>query len=97
MYRFFYRIVFNLTREFSKTLRSTESWIPICLPKFQQDCQVYAHFSSLSDDCLTNLMFITGDQNGFNDLSIAKRNITNHLYCLLQPHFLLIIPTAVIS
>jgi vacuolar fusion protein MON1 len=46
------RLVFNLI-ECSESFKSSESWTPICLPKFDPNGFLHAHVSYLAEDCVS--------------------------------------------
>lgn len=72
------KLIFNLI-DCSESFKSTESWVPICLPKFDMNGFMYAYISYLSDDCEACLILMSSDCNGFTLLSEAKTKITDKL------------------
>uniref|UniRef100_A0A0A9YI31 Vacuolar fusion protein MON1 homolog n=1 Tax=Lygus hesperus TaxID=30085 RepID=A0A0A9YI31_LYGHE len=63
----------------SESLKTAESWTPICLPNFNADGFLYAHVSYMSDNCPACLLLLTVDQELFFQLSEAKMKITEKL------------------
>lgn len=58
----------------SQSLRSSESWTPICLPRFSDKGFLYAYVCFVAEDvCLT---FVTGDQSDFYTLHEARIEVT---------------------
>jgi hypothetical protein len=54
----------------SQSLRSSESWTPICLPKFSDKGYLYAYVCFLSTDI--SLTLITGSDSAFHEMQVAK-------------------------
>jgi hypothetical protein len=50
----------------SPALRTAETWLPICLPKFNPDGFVYAFISYISENL--GMVFVSADRDGFNPL-----------------------------
>lgn len=50
----------------SATLRSVETWLPICLPKFNPAGFVHAYISFVRED--VGLVFISADRDAFEPL-----------------------------
>lgn len=74
------RIIFNLI-DSTENFKYSESWTPICLPKFDPNGFMHAHVSYLSEDCeaCLLLMSVERDHSVFSELSEAKRKITEKL------------------
>lgn len=74
------RIIFNLI-DSTENFKYSESWTPICLPKFDPNGFMHAHISYLADDCeaCLLLMSVERDHSVFSELSEAKRKITEKL------------------
>lgn len=74
------RIIFNLI-DSTENFKYSESWTPICLPKFDPNGFMHAHVSYLADDCeaCLLLMSVERDHSVFSELSEAKRKITDKL------------------
>lgn len=63
----------------SESLKTSETWTPICLPKFEQNGFLYAHISYLDETCNVCLLMITVDENLFHILSNSHRLIAEKL------------------
>ncbi|WVW78638.1 hypothetical protein I302_100598 [Kwoniella bestiolae CBS 10118] len=50
----------------SSTLRSSETWLPICFPKFNPAGFVHAYISYVTED--VGLVFVSADREAFEDL-----------------------------
>ena len=50
----------------SSTLRSSESWLPICFPKFNPAGFVHAYVSYVLED--VGLVFVSADREAFEEL-----------------------------
>lgn len=61
----------------SQSLRSSESWTPICLPKFSDKGYLYAYVCYLADDI--SLTLITGSDSAFSDMQASKVRILDDL------------------
>lgn len=72
------KLVFNLI-DCSESFKSTESWVPICLPKFDPNGFMYAYITYLSNDCEACLILMSSDCHAFPALSEAKTKITDKL------------------
>lgn len=72
------RLIFNLI-ECSESLKNSENWTPICLPKFDMNGYLHAHVSYLTDDCPACLLLMSVDRDAFHTLSEAKERITEKL------------------
>jgi len=65
-------IIQNLV-DSSESLKTAESWTPICLPKFDSNGYMHGHVSYLSEDCQACLLLLTVDRDVFFVLSDAKQ------------------------
>jgi len=54
----------------SAALRSAETWLPMCLPKFNPGGFVHAYISFLLED--VGLVFVSADREAFEELRIWK-------------------------
>lgn len=70
------RLIFNLI-DCNESFKQCESWTPLCLPKFDPNGFLHTHISYLSDDCMTCLLLLSVDSDGFYALSEAKKKITD--------------------
>ncbi|KAK4689819.1 vacuolar fusion protein MON1, partial [Tremellales sp. Uapishka_1] len=61
----------------SQTLRSQETWLPICLPKFNPAGFVHAYISFVLDD--VGLVFVSADREAFEDLRAWKETVVEKL------------------
>lgn len=61
----------------SQSLRSSESWTPICLPKFSDRGYLYAYVCYLAED--VSLSLITGSDSAFSEMQEAKVRILEDL------------------
>ncbi|KAK6903907.1 vacuolar fusion protein MON1 [Kwoniella mangroviensis CBS 8886] len=63
----------------SSTLRSSETWLPICFPKFNPAGFVHAYVSYVTED--VGLVFVSADREAFEDLrgwkSIVMEKLEN--------------------
>lgn len=69
----------------SESLKTSETWTPICLPLFEPNGFVYAHISYLDETCNICLLMITVNENLFHTLSNCRRLIAEkltHFGCL---------------
>ncbi|ODM96727.1 Vacuolar fusion protein MON1 A [Orchesella cincta] len=71
-------IILNLI-DASESFISVDSWVPICLPRFDSSGFMYAHVSYLAEDCQACLILLTTDRNSFFTLSEAKQKIVDRL------------------
>ena len=69
------RIIFNLI-ESTESFKSSESWTPICLPKFDSNGFLHAHVSYLTEKCDACLLLMSTERDVFFDLQEAKKKIT---------------------
>lgn len=65
-------IIQNLV-DSSESLKTAESWTPICLPKFDANGYMHGHVSYLAEDCQACLLLLTVDRDVFFVLSEAKQ------------------------
>lgn len=65
-------IIQNLV-DSSESLKTAESWTPICLPKFDPNGYMHGHVSYLAEDCQACLLLLTVDRDVFFVLSEAKQ------------------------
>ena len=66
-------IIFNLLNA-STSFQSADSWIPICLPKFDSSGYLHAHISYL-DNSPACLLLLTVDKMMFFELAKCKEKI----------------------
>ena len=59
----------------SPTLRTSETWIPMCFPKFNPAGFVHAYISAVMDD--VTLVFVSADREAFEDLRAWKDIVLN--------------------
>ncbi|KAK9294492.1 hypothetical protein QLX08_010939 [Tetragonisca angustula] len=71
-------IIQNLV-DSSESLKTAESWTPICLPKFDANGYMHGHVSYLAEDCQACLLLLTVDRDVFFVLSEAKQKIVEKL------------------
>lgn len=77
-------LIMNLVKS-SESLKTAESWIPICLPKFDSSGFLHAHISYLDDSCPACLLLLTVDKELFYSLQECRRKIVERLrkhHCL---------------
>eukprot|EP00096_Caligus_rogercresseyi_P012764 TRINITY_DN5456_c0_g1_i1.p1 TRINITY_DN5456_c0_g1~~TRINITY_DN5456_c0_g1_i1.p1 ORF type:complete len:502 (+),score=157.00 TRINITY_DN5456_c0_g1_i1:63-1568(+) len=67
-------ILFNFVNS-SESFKDSESWTPICLPKFNSNGFLHAHVSYLKDGVPVCLLMLTVQKDIFFDLSEAKKKI----------------------
>lgn len=65
-------LLFNLINA-TESFKNSESWTPICLPKFDPSGFLHAHVSYISERIC--LVVITVDRNAFFELSDARKKI----------------------
>lgn len=70
-------IIQNLV-DSSESLKTAESWTPICLPKFDSNGYMHGHVSYLAEDCQACLLLLTVDRDVFFVLSEAKQVRVNY-------------------
>ncbi|KAL7423328.1 Vacuolar fusion protein mon1 [Cryptotrichosporon argae] len=61
----------------SATLRASETWLPICLPKFNPAGFVHAYVSYVLPD--VGLVFVSADREAFDSLQAWRRLVVEHL------------------
>ncbi|WWC87062.1 uncharacterized protein L201_001947 [Kwoniella dendrophila CBS 6074] len=61
----------------SSTLRSSETWLPICFPKFNPAGFVHAYISYVTED--VGLVFVSADREAFEDLRSWKSIVLEKL------------------
>ncbi|KAL1409082.1 Vacuolar fusion protein mon1 [Vanrija albida] len=61
----------------SATLRTVETWLPLCLPKFNPAGFVHAYISFVRDD--VGLVFISADRDAFESLCQWRVSVVDHL------------------
>lgn len=71
-------LVFNLINS-TESFKHSESWTPLCLPKFDSSGFLHAHVSYLTDNSPACLLLVTTDRNAFFSLSQAKAKIVERL------------------
>ena len=63
----------------TESFKNSESWTPLCLPKFDSSGFLHAYVSYVSEDCPACLVLITVDRNAFFPLSEARQLIRERL------------------
>lgn len=71
-------LIFNLVQA-SESFKNSESWTPLCLPRFDGSGFLYTHVSYLAEDCQACLLLLTVEPNVFFTLSEAKQKIVEKL------------------
>lgn len=71
-------LIFNLVQA-SESLKTAESWTPLCLPRFDSSGFLYGHVSYLAEDCQACLLLLTVERDVFFILSEAKQRIVEKL------------------
>ena len=71
-------LIFNLVNS-SESFKLSESWTPICLPKFNSSGFMHAHVSYLSENSKVCLFMLTVEREYFFPLSEARGKIVNAL------------------
>ena len=71
-------LVFNMINS-TEAFKHSESWTPLCLPKFDSSGFLHAHVSYLTENSPACLLLLTTDRNAFFDLSQAKAKIVERL------------------
>lgn len=66
----------------SPALRSTETWIPLCLPKFNPAGFVHAYISYVSESL--GLVFVSADREAFEDLRAWRATVVKVDFVPLQ-------------
>lgn len=64
----------------SNSLRSTETWIPICFPKFNPAGFVHAYISYVTPNL--GLVFISADRDAFEELRVWRATVVQ-----VRPHY----------
>jgi len=67
-------ILMNLVNN-SQSLRSSDSWTPICAPKFSEKGYLYAYVCYIDEDSEVCLVLITADGQGFEALRDSKQRM----------------------
>jgi hypothetical protein len=57
----------------SPGLKSSETWLPLCLPKFNSNGFVYALIDYVKDNI--GLIFVSADREGFEPLQAWKKSV----------------------
>jgi hypothetical protein len=57
----------------SPGLKSSETWLPLCLPKFNPNGFVYALIDYVKDNI--GLIFVSADREGFEPLQAWKKSV----------------------
>ena len=85
-------LIFNMINS-TESFKHSESWTPLCLPKFDSSGFLHAHVSYLTEDSPACLLLITTDRNAFFDLSQAKAKIVERLResIMIKDEFIVII------
>jgi hypothetical protein len=63
----------------TESFKNSESWTPLCLPKFDSSGFLHAYVSYLGEECPACLVLITADRNSFFKLSEARGQIKERL------------------
>jgi hypothetical protein len=63
----------------TESFKNSESWTPLCLPKFDSSGFLHAYVSYISEECPACLILITVDRNAFFQLSEARTRIKERL------------------
>ena len=71
-------LIFNLINS-TESFKLSESWTPICLPKFDSAGFLHCHVSYLTDASPACLLLLTLDRNAFFELSAARAKIVERL------------------
>jgi hypothetical protein len=69
-------LIFNLVNA-TASFKDSESWTPLCLPKFDSSGFLHAHVSYIGPDVC--MLLITVDRNAFFELSAARSKIEERL------------------
>ena len=72
-------VVFGLMVAENQSFKNSESWTPLCLPKFDSSGFLHAYVSYVSETCPACLVLITVDRNAFFQLSEARTKIRERL------------------
>ncbi|EDV26624.1 uncharacterized protein TRIADDRAFT_22109 [Trichoplax adhaerens] len=71
-------LIINLVNA-STSFQSCESWLPICLPKFNDSGYLHAHISYLSEECPACLVLLSTDKDAFYELAESREKIIKRL------------------
>ncbi|UJR09301.1 hypothetical protein I4U23_013544 [Adineta vaga] len=71
-------LLINLVNS-SDAFKGVESWVPVCLPRFDTSGCLHAHISYLDDSCDICLVLLTVNPEHFQILSDFKQTIANKL------------------
>jgi len=71
-------LILNLVNS-TESFKHSESWTPVCLPKFNSSGFLHGHVSYLTDDCDACLLMLTTERDIFFELSEAKHKIVADL------------------
>ncbi|OQR69836.1 vacuolar fusion protein MON1A-like [Tropilaelaps mercedesae] len=71
-------LIFNLV-ESSQNLKDAETWLPICLPKFDASAFLHAHVSYLDEACISCLLLVTVRRDQFFELQECRSQIVERL------------------
>ncbi|KAG7544234.1 hypothetical protein FFLO_03347 [Filobasidium floriforme] len=69
-------LLMNVLRS-SPGLKSSETWLPLCLPKFNPNGFVYALIDYVKDNI--GLIFVSADREGFEPLQAWKKSVVKKL------------------
>jgi len=67
-------LILNLVNS-TESFKHSESWTPVCLPKFNSSGFLHAHVSYLTETCNACLLMLTTERDIFFELSEAKHKI----------------------
>uniref|UniRef100_T1IV58 Vacuolar fusion protein MON1 homolog n=1 Tax=Strigamia maritima TaxID=126957 RepID=T1IV58_STRMM len=71
-------VLFNLVNA-SESFKTAESWMPICLPKFDSNGFLHGHVSYIDDKSEVCLLLLSVDRDAFFQLSESKTKIVEKL------------------
>ncbi|XP_067932377.1 protein SAND-like [Watersipora subatra] len=71
-------ILLNMVQS-SDSFKNAETWLPVCLPKFDNSGFLYSYVSYLDEKCNTCLLLLTVDSEQFSILSECKDKIVERL------------------
>ncbi|KAI9143163.1 vacuolar fusion protein MON1 [Paraphysoderma sedebokerense] len=69
--------LYHLLRVSSQQFESSDSWLPICLPKFNDSGYLYAHVSLLAKDVA--IVLLSTEKEAFFEIKAAKERVTEHM------------------
>ncbi len=72
-------LVLNLVNSTGSLRHSGESWIPLCLPRFDSSGFLHAHVSYLAEDSDACLLLLTVERDAFFQLAEARQRILQSL------------------